>query len=115
MTDTEIIIAIAEACGWQIHPKDRFIVIPPNSPHSVQPLSTIPSYTTDLNAMHEAEKVLSVKEELIRQCYLDNLCIATNGESAEMDGSYQEVWNMCHATASQRAEAFLRTIGKWKE
>ena len=32
------------------------------------------------------------------------------------------LWDMCegrkylwHATASQRAEAFLRTIGKWEE
>jgi len=24
-------------------------------------------------------------------------------------------FSVCHATAAQRAEAFLRTIGKWKE
>jgi len=108
MTTNEINIAIAEACGWEPLPEGCF--------HPDNPIGQrLPNYTTDLNAMHEAEKVLSVKEELIRQCYLDNLCIATNGESAEMDGSYQEVWNMCHATARQRAEAFLRTIGKWKE
>ena len=73
----------------------------------------VPDYLNDLNAMHEAEKVLSNKVDLVRQCYLDNLCIATNGEFAEMDGSYKEVWAMSHATATQRAEAFLRTIEKW--
>lgn len=116
MTPAEQNIAIAEACGWKAencwHPcncLDEYH----SEGHWLD--SELPSYTTDLNAMHEAEKVLSNKGELVRQCYLDNLCITTNGESAEMDGSYKEVWAMCHATAAQRAEAFLKTIGKWKD
>jgi ABC-type Fe3+ transport system substrate-binding protein len=40
----------AEIVGWTIHPKDRFIVIPPKSPHSVQPLSTIPNYPESADA-----------------------------------------------------------------
>ena len=46
-------IKCAELMGWQIHPKDRFVVIPPNSPHSVQPLSTIPPYTDSADAALE--------------------------------------------------------------
>jgi len=39
-------VKCAELMGWQVHPNYRFLVIPPNSPHSVQPLYTIPLYTT---------------------------------------------------------------------
>ena len=56
------------------------------------------NYCTDLNAMHEAEKTLKrmVLDEYIAQLFY-----------------------LCHeatiATARQRAEAFLRTLGKWEE
>lgn len=99
MTDQEINIAMAEACGWQIHPKDRFIVIPPNSPHSVQPLSTIPSYTADLNAMHEA--VLAMPQD-----WQDRFTI----ELTRHCGSHKLAVN---ASARQRAEMFLHTLAKW--
>lgn len=100
MTNEQINIAIAEACGWKLHPQDRWIVIPPNSQHSVQPLSTIPNYCNDLNAMHEAEKSLAHD---IRNHYIDLL-----GET------YSDSWEFATATARQRAEAFLKTIGKWE-
>ena len=71
-----------------------------------------PDYLNDLNAMHEAEKVLSPANQLA---------------SGESQWSEYLVWlgfcgkNKTHvvygcvtATAAQRAEAFLRTIGKWK-
>ena len=105
MTNLEINIAIAEMCGWGFLSKDKFIVIPPNSPYSVQPLSTIPDYVNDLNAMHDAEKVLT--SEQINE-YADWLLVICNSASSK-----NQHW--FNATASQRAEAFLRTIGKWKE
>jgi hypothetical protein len=107
MTNKQINIAIAEACGWKVHPKDKWLVIPPNSPHSVQPLYTLPDYCNDLNAMHEAEKVLYTGIEQQRywqagygrfQMILAEICP-----------------NPYSATARQRAEAFLRTLGKWEE
>lgn len=108
MTDEQINIAIAEACGWKLHPQDRWIVIPPNSPHSVQPLSTIPNYCNDLNAMHEAEKWMISNLRLLDFWQfaeeLKRIVPANLG-----DDSY------IHTTARQRAEAFLKTIGKWEE
>lgn len=56
----------------------------------------------DLNAMHEVENLI-VKNSPKRTIYVRFLRDIT----ADID-----VW---HATARQRAEAFLRTIGKWKE
>ena len=97
MTQEAQRIAIAEACGWKVHPKDKWVMIPPNSPHSVQPLYTLPDYLNDLNAMHEAEKSLNTKE--LWESYKNYMLIFMTEP-------------VC-ATAAQRAEAFLRTIGKW--
>jgi hypothetical protein len=98
MTPEQQRIAIAEACGWKVHPKDRFIVIPPNAPHSVQPLHTLPDYLNDLNAMHEAECMLECAE--LYEEWLISICKNT------------PIWN---ATAAQRAEAFLRTLNLWND
>ena len=59
-----------------------------------------PSYLSDLNAMHEAEKVL---ETGLRGRYLLNLEQTTNNTE-------QKAWPEVTATAPQRAEAFLRTL-----
>jgi hypothetical protein len=62
-------------------------------------------YCADLNAMHEAERVLTKAQW---QEFVDDL--------AEGWGSVSDAWkDVCHATARQRAEAFLRTIGEWED
>jgi hypothetical protein len=89
MTPEEQRVAIAEACGWKTGYRD---------PEAWHPL---PDYLNDLNAMHEAEKVLNEKQEDIM-----------NSTLWDIMGGRKYLW---HATASQRAEALLRTVGKWKE
>jgi len=83
-------IAIAEACGWKTGYRD---------PEAWHPL---PDYLNDLNAMHDAEQVLFGRNDWSACKYDNYLDVATSSWK----------WN---ATASQRAEAFLRTIGKWEE
>jgi hypothetical protein len=61
----------------------------------------IPDYLHDLNAMHEAENVL-MQADLIFEY----------GMHITTDHHYE---HLLRATAAQRAEAFLRTIGKWEE
>lgn len=56
----------------------------------------------DLNAMHEAEKMLSPE---MRYKY----CLWLGPLTTERS------FNVIHTTAAQRAEAFLHTIGKWTE
>jgi hypothetical protein len=66
----------------------------------------LPDYLADLNAMHEAEKVLT-KDQLIEQAEWIGAC------SNEM---HIKAWViLLRATAAQRAKAFLRTVGKWEE
>jgi hypothetical protein len=86
MTNEQINAAIAEACGWDHKPINCGGA----------------NYCTDLNAMHEAEKYLDT-DELFRGYYL-----------ALYDVTQSTRWPI-HATARQRAEAFLRTLGKWEE
>jgi len=109
MTPEQQRIAIAEACGWQdssgqgLYWNDkehRALIAPGGALHRIRKAANLccepdkqllPDYLNDLNAMHEAEKIIPV---ISWDIYERNLahCIS--------------------ATASQRAEAFLRTIGK---
>ena len=105
-------IAIAEACGWRIaervlsESKEEAIAcwIRPNGKEWQEQI--LPNYTEDLNAMHEAEKVLTEDQ---REQYLNSLYKVCNPDSMLNDA-----WNLNCATAAQRAEAFLRAIGKWE-
>jgi len=105
-------IAIAEACGWKmITTKDCG-----QWPHGIDPMgdrmhtAVLPDYLTDLNAMHEAEKVLTFDQAL---AYTSQLSLAVSGQEVSTTPSAL-LFPHC-ATAAQRAEAFLRTIGKWED
>lgn len=94
-------IAIAKACG-----EDNDSIV----------RGLIPDYLNDLNAMHEAWfNVIFPKPSLCLE-YYQNLCtvVETKKDGTHIFGVclYDKVTN---ATAAQRAEAFLRTIGKWVE
>lgn len=98
MTPEDQRIAIAKACGWT-----RF------TPDTIQftarrgdgKWDLIPDYLNDLNAMHEAEKVLTWKQQVVYRTMLQKLCVTLT--DAHM------------ATAAQRAEAFLRVHNLWRE
>jgi hypothetical protein len=97
MTDEQINAAIAEACGWtKINVEHRSGISPTN--RLMMGAEFFPKYTKDLNAMHEAEQTLSPKEFVT---YIEEV----------MELYYEPM----RATARQRAEAFIRTLGKWEE
>jgi hypothetical protein len=62
----------------------------------------IPDYLQDLNAMHEAENTLSVRDKQGYISILRNICTVA--------GCWPET-----ATAAQRARAFLETLGLWED
>jgi len=70
------------------------------------------NYAGSLDAIHEAEKRLTIPEQLR---FYQELChiLETN-----LDGTHKYgvcmYWETIHANAAQRAEAFLKTIGKWE-
>ncbi len=142
MTPEQQRIKIAEACGWRFNKISKFIcgetfeVVSPDLKRSygwsetyktihsrsgvdvaefayqtieqVLKHASIPDFLNDLNAMHEAEEILT-----------DNQRMHFRGELVEMMRPKYGFESAClmaiHATAAQRAEAFLKTLNLWKE
>jgi hypothetical protein len=104
MTDEQINEAIAQACG--IVGKSGEIYKTPDGW-----VVDCPQFATDLNAMHDAEKVLDYE-----QCESFSNAIADIVHAENREKHYPFPWGFAriHATARQRAEAFLRTLGKWE-
>lgn len=111
MTEQEQMVAIAEACGKRLHlwteptGYSYWMVLGPEG--EVLP-DAAPDYLNDLNAMHEAVSMLDSKQQLA----FGNLLIEIADRGVE---NRVDTFHIINATAAQRAEAFLRTIGKWKE
>jgi hypothetical protein len=105
MTNDQINAAIAEACGW-VPDCDLGIWWDQYGNAIITP----PNYCNDLNAMHEAEQHLWRKDWFMRYDYVDELGKLQNPHNWQR----MEASDMLDATARQRAEAFLRTLGKWE-
>lgn len=118
MTPEKQRIAIAEACGW--YTKDGLWfhrTKHPNVEHGqLQPpaLAQTGDYLNDLNAMHEAEKMLRPKQRFDYMFNLECVMGFSSGPGG-WDMDTESMWAFTNATAAQRAEAFLRTIGKWED
>jgi hypothetical protein len=128
MTEEEINETIAEHCGKKIIslpfiPKK--ITVDDNTVftraaqqqwYSVYPtgatVDRVPNYCKDLNAMHEAEKTLDYEQA---DDFWDCLCDATAEENDVQANPFPWRFARTHATARQRAEAFLRTLDKWEK
>jgi hypothetical protein len=107
-------IATAEACGWVMKTEQvnhtggyqwtetrEFWVSPTGK------RGELPDYLGDLNAMHEAEEVMT---EMQRCDYSNHLY-----DLARKHQEVTEKWSYLSMPAAQRAEALLRTIGKWED
>ena len=98
MTDEQINAAIAEACGWENvyqHPKNPNVWV---GKHAGR-LQEVPNYCDDLNAMHEAEKLIYKHHWMWTAYYY-----------AVGAGPFS-----LHVTARKKAEALLKVLGKWEE
>lgn len=107
MTDQEINKAIAEWCGWKIHPRETGLWLKDGRGVSRR----LPNYTEDLNACHEAISKLTTWDE--QKAYINELKWLALSEDFIL--AEEALWKLMSATARQRCEALLRTIGKWKE
>ena len=106
MSEEEIRVAIAGACGWRVDLPAQYIKgWPPGSQDRFPRI--VPDYANSLDLMHEAEKVLTHPAD--QRAYGIELLNVV--EANEQDANR---FNHIHATAAQRAEAFLRTLNLWK-
>ena len=151
MTDQEINIAIAEACGWRLFvirkplyaPFDlyrpnaqgytgniaeawkvaedvakKYVTGPAynNEPDKVvmEP-APVPDYCHDLNAMHEAWNYARTHDKSPDHEFESGFDLALTEVVLKtgINPTFVKSYTI-NATARQRAEAFLRTIGKWR-
>jgi hypothetical protein len=89
MTDEQINERITEITGLWDHP------------YSSDTRKAM-DFCNDLNAMHEAENTLTDANMFVMAYHIERL-VSAKGQ------------HYFHATARQRAEAFLKTLGKWEE
>lgn len=92
MTDEQINERITEVTGLWDHPYSS-------------DTRRMMDFCTDLNAMHEVEKSLPEK---IRVTYVRKIL-------SEVADSHEYMWDIITANPRSRAEAFLRTLGKWED
>ena len=91
-------IAVTEACGWV---KEVGVTgIQRWRENRGELCEHTPDYLNDLNAMHEAEEILTTAQ---RMDYADILCDLQDG-----------IFSGVMANAAQRAGAFLKTLNLWK-
>lgn len=130
MTPNEMRIAIAETCGWRVEnygPKGYETlywrlrdpsgqVVPQTRECTGEAWSReifmyfTPNYPADLDAMHEAEKVLTPMQQGAYLSHIREIIHkATVGPNGTIATPIIDTWYW-HATASQRAEAFCRTL-----
>lgn len=107
MTPEQKRIAIAEACPRTIRRWQQV----PNGPFSYEYKDgngwhqcKDDDILLDLNAMHEAEKELSGHVRFNYSCKLERIVNQALGDS-------ESAWCYSSATAAQRADAFLLTLG----
>lgn len=100
MTEEAQRIAIAESVGIHLHDGDH-------APSDYVFISGLPDYLNDLNAMHEVENNIRNSWDTYLSCLIEIRWRDAQPSQHPADLS------PTRATAAQRAEAYLRTIGKW--
>lgn len=98
MTNEQINIAIEEIIRPALHGN---IYRPPRD------------FCNDLNAMHEA--VIKTFQDSSIQLDYSRMLIFVIKKSSPICKRFFSDFDLANATATQRAEAFLRTLGKWEE
>ncbi len=72
--------------------------------------NTEQNWGEDLNAMRDAETTLNEGQYAL---YVENLLAFVPEETCDLNPDAATFF-VAHSTASQRLEAFLRTVGKWE-
>jgi hypothetical protein len=111
-------IEIAKVLGWKAGKdggefgEEQIFAFPPNGAyHEIGQNTFMPDFLNDLNAMHEAEKVLDENQDH-PITYWEELEKIVGCLDSDNGNDMRKV--IC-ATAPQRAEAFLKTLGLWQE
>ena len=118
MSPKEINLAIAELCGVETV-SDGWLpsYSNPDNHNLEQPAEPlpIPNYCEDLNAMREAEATLTLPARKHYTSKLLHVVYRVVGRDYLLCEWRCDYFLAAHATAAQRAEAFLRLHERWKK
>lgn len=126
-------IAIAEACGYVWYafqdpdgkefahlirtdknwPQRQGGVRCERPPEFESEAPNVPDYLYDLNAMADAEETISTLD--IGKYVAELAKVLNEGVAQSLPVLWASAYYLIHATAKQRAEAFLKTKGLWKD
>lgn len=118
MTEQEINQAIAEHLGWVKHMRGDVCGYWKSSHHGHLRFDSVPNYCNDLNCMRHAWESLSHADRITFHRSLVSVVLGQSRDGVGVDGRnaaatlFGEIEN---ATSIQRAEAFVKAVGKWKE
>jgi hypothetical protein len=129
MTNEEINKIIAEFRGWVMYhptperiskgyPSYSYWVSPRDSKQSFENWGKLemdypPDYCNNLNEMHDAEKYILDFSRFGDE--LAKVVLGYTGTPEDITLNYWALQRVTHANGRQRAEAFVKTIGKWKK
>ena len=111
-------VAIAEACGWTHEEAQRGFKtakLNVDGKDYDRISDNLPDYLNDLNAMHNAEAQCEMHYD---QKWIETIVMVSHDvfrRDADRTDGWDWVSMVSRLSAAQRAEAFLRTIGKWEE
>jgi len=117
MTNEQINIAIAKACGWKNLEIEDFseygvpCFMLMGSNHTGTRLMP-PDYCNDLNAMHEAVREVFTDSNM--QLDYSRTLIFVIKKSSPICKRFFSDFDLATATARLHAETFLRILGKWE-
>lgn len=131
MTDEQLNVICAEAEGWIISKTHEYTLyglraigeLPQfetrcaafENDGVMSDLNSLPSYGTDLNAMHRLEEVLDDKQLVRYAAWLEVITSSSVTMIEHVATNFFQLAKVARADAHQRREAFVRTIGKWEE
>ena len=109
-------IIIAEVCGWYSYINADLLTRWYNR-NTHQDDDEMPDYSEDLNAIHEAEKYLTDEQYTKYEDHIWDIVLEASDYYWEIlkNNESRPLPRLSSPTAAQRAEAFLKTIGKWEE
>lgn len=131
MTNDEMRVAVAEACGWTPEVRRKYAGeanvqgwgrnVNLSDGHVVRQFVTnssiFPDYCNDLNAAREAAIKLFSHDEAFRDQFMSHLhdVIERDNEFDFSGSSIEGRFWVATASANQVSEAVLRTLNKWKD
>jgi len=114
-------IAIVKACGWTLVGINATAPVPVFSSSQLTGrtpegyVQLVPYYLDNLNEMHAVEETIANDPLKVLEYYRNLVDLIDRAPDGSRVFGKCVYWETLHASAAQRAEAFLRTLNLWTD